>query len=140
MIRIILFTCILFLVQKVHAQSQPDTSVDKRLIKHNLIALCSGGFICNNRIFPFVELQNKLLSNPDAFKEYKKYDSKKFISYMPNYLILGGLIGGIATLNSKNNLSGKIILGSLIPTIVLAPFDHRNKHLKNALDIYNKQY
>jgi len=140
MIRIILVACILFSVQHVCAQSQPDTAVDKRLIKHNQIALCNGGFICNNRTYPFVELQNKFVTNPEAYKEYKKYNSKKIISNMPGYVILGGLIGGIATLNSNKNLSGKIILGSLIPAFIIAPFDHRSKHLKNALEIYNKQY
>ena len=70
MIKIILVTFSLFSFICLSAQS--DTSIDRRMIKHNQIFLINNGFICNNRMFPRVELQNKLLSNPDAFKEYKK--------------------------------------------------------------------
>ena len=138
--RIILFACILFTVLRAHAQSQPDTAVDKRLIKHNQIVLCSGGFICNDRISPFVELKNKLVLNPEAFNEYQKSQSNSFLKALPGYIVLGGLVGGIATLNSNNNLSGKIILGSLIPLFIFSPFNHRNMHLKKALEIYNKKF
>ena len=136
--RVLIVAC--FFCSLIKLSAQQDTLVDKMLVRHNQVVLCNKGFICNNRIYPFVELQNKLLANPEAFKEYQKYQSNKFFDAFPGYLILAGLIGGVATLNSDNNLSGKIILGSISAAILTIPFNHREKHLTKALEIYNKQF
>jgi len=136
--RFLLITSLLFKMVSVFAQE--DTLVDKMLIKHNQIVLCGSSFICNNRIYPFIELQNKLISNPDAFKEYKKYESDKFSDTFSGFMLFTGIIGGIATLNSKNNVSGKIMLGSLAAALLTIPFNHRSKHLNKAVELYNKQF
>ena len=136
--RVLLVAC--FFCSLIKLSAQQDTLVDKMLVRHNQVVLCNKGFICNNRIYPFIELQNKLLANPEAFKEYQKFQSSKFFDVFPGCLILAGLIGGVATLNSDNNLSGKIILGSISAAMLTIPFHHRDKHLAKALEIYNKQF
>ncbi len=109
--RVLLVAC--FFCSLIYLSAQQDTLVDKMFVRHNQVVLCNKGFIRNNRIYPFVELQNKLLANLEAYKEYQKYQSGKFFDAFPGYLILAGIIGGVATLNSDNNLSGKIVLGSI---------------------------
>ena len=136
--RVLLVAC--FFCSLIKLSAQQDTLVDKMLVKHNQVVLCNKGFICNNRIYPFVELQNKLLANPEAFKEYQKAESGNFFRTFPGFAIIAGVIGGVATLNSDNNLSGKIVLGSILAALLTIPFEHRNKHLNKAIEIYNKQF
>lgn len=135
--KLTLILCCLISFFSLFAQ---DTAIDKQLIKHNQVQLCAGGFICNNRVYPFCELQNKFVSTPEALKEYKKYKSDSKWSNVQGYFVLAGIIGGIATLNSNNNISGKIMLSSLIPIFLISPFIHPTRHLNNAVTTYNKQF
>ena len=118
-----------------------DTAVNKQLIKPNQVYVCGGSFICNSRIYPFVELKNKFVTNPEAFKEYTKYESGAGWNNAMQVLFVTGFIGGIATLNSDKNLSGKIFLGSFISAFIGTHIQNvRHKHLNKAIAAYNKQF
>lgn len=109
-------------------------------LKPNVIYV-GGGFVCNNHIFPMNELGNKLLHNPEAYKEFNKYKSGQKVFNATMFMWFIGSIAGLATLNSNNNLSGKIFTASFVPLFIGINFNnHSSKHLENAIKRYNSQF
>ena len=116
-------------------------STTNNTLKSNQIFLGGNGFVSNNHVYSMCDLENRLITNPSAYKEYGKYRLENKLSKIPSLLWLAGAIGGLATLNSNNNLSGKLFLASFVPLFVGVHIDNRSgKHLRNAVAIYNGQY
>jgi len=122
----------------LHAQD--STAIIHGRLKPNRIYMGVGA-ICNDSILTTCDLKDRLINNPAAYKEYNKYTSVKKTSGIFGALFFAGLVGGVATLNSKNNVSGKFFLASFVPLFLGVHINnHSQKHLKKAIDIYNSQY
>ena len=129
----------LFICAALGSYAQNNVT-NHRMIKPNQI-YAGGGYICNDSIYTLCDIQDKLINNPAAYKEYNKYASVKSSSTIFGVLCIAGLVGGITTLNSNNNLSGKLLLASIIPMYISIKISNRGqKHLTNAIAIYNIQY
>jgi len=110
-------------------------------LKPNQLFLGGGSFVCNEHIFPMNELGNKLLHNPEAYKEFNKYKSGQNVFNTSMFIWFIGSIAGLATLNSNNNISGKIFTASFVPLFIGVNFsNHSAKHLGKAIKIYNSQF
>ncbi len=117
-----------------------DRVTNLRRIKPNQI-YTGGGYICNDSIYTICDVENRLINSPAAYKEYNRYTSIKSSSTVFGVLWFAGFVGGIATLNSSNNLSGKLLLASFIPMYVSIRINGRaQKHFSKAINIYNSQF
>ena len=117
-----------------------DRVTNLHTIKPNHIYI-GGGYICNDSIYTICDVKDRLINNPAAYKEYSRYTSIKSSSTVFGVLWFAGIVGGLATLHSSNNLSGKILLASFIPMYVSIRIDGRaQKHFSKAISIYNSQF
>ncbi len=118
-----------------------DASGTLKLLKPNQIFVGKQGFTQNSQIHPFCDLSDRLINNPAAFKEFNCYKSCKKYSQIPMIFWFAGIVGGLATLNNNNNLSGKLFAASFVPIFISIHLDGKaNKHLNKALSIYNSQF
>ena len=118
-----------------------EVSGTLKLLKPNQIFVGKQGFTQNNHIYQFCELGDRLINNPAAFKEFNYYKSLKKSSQIPIIFWFAGIVGGLATLNNNNNLSGKLFAASFVPIFISIHIDGKaNKHLNKALSIYNNQF
>ena len=133
------FVSLLF-VTSYYSNAQ-DSTANLKLLRPNQLFLGRSGFIQNNQIFSMCELSDRLINNPEAYKEFTKHKSINKVSTVPLYFWFAGVVGGLATLNSKDNLSGKLFAASFIPLFINIHFSQKaSKHYDKALSIYNSQY
>lgn len=134
----ILLLLMMNILSSVFAQ---EASVTLKVLKPNQIFVGKQGFTQNNKIYPFSDLDERLINNPSAYQEYNKYKSLKKSSQIPMIFWLAGIVGGFASLNNNNNLSGKLLAVSFVPIFISIHLDGKaNKHLNKALSIYNSQF
>ena len=119
-----------------------DTTKNDGLLRPNQIYIGTNGtYLRNNQKLPTCDIGSVLTTNADAYKEYSKYKSLNHGSTIGGLAVLAGCIAGICTLNSSNNLSGKILLASFIPIFIGIHFSNKaGHHFTNAINVYNKQY
>ena len=120
--------------------AQDSTAIIHGRLKPNRIYMGVGA-ICNDSILTTCDIKDRLINNPAAYREYNKYISIKKTSGIFGVLFFAGLVGGIATINSNNNLSGKCFLASFVPLFVGIHISNRaQKHYRKAISIYNSQF
>lgn len=138
MLKSILFSILVSSVLNLYAQD--STAIIHGRLKPNRIYMGVGA-ICNDSILNMCDIKDRLINNPAAYKEYNKYTSIKNTSGIFGVLFLAGVIGGITTINSNNNLSGKFFLASFAPLYLSIHIGSRaQKHFSKAISIYNSQF